>query len=371
MDVSALCANLYNYENQQLYSVEATPKSDAAFFDGRHFGFDIIEAIFFHISRFEEHFCQTSQLDEHGRMKSNEQFLVKHCLEKTPVVDHLVYCFLVAIGANPVAAPTRFRMSFDIDIMRCFSGRPPIRMTAKYLVSKPSSLPKLWFSYIRTLFAPQNDPYFNFEWLLRKSDKLEQVIYFLVGGSTKFDRPTAKLNNEFKQIVSLAKAMGLRIGLHPSYDCMADDELFHKEKSGLEEILGEKINESRQHFLHFSWKTTPQILEKQGVMEDSSIGFSDRIGFRCGTGFPYQPYSFEREEPWGFMEVPMICMDVALMREAGNNQQRMIEIWDDFLATNKSLTMITFLFHNSRFFDAELEGMDLKYCYEQIFKIKP
>jgi hypothetical protein len=371
IDLSALYANIYEYESRQLFAVETTSKIVAPFFDGRRFGFDILEAIFFHISRYEEHFCEKTQEDEHGRMRSREQFLVKNGLEKTPVVDHLVFCFLHAIGANPVELPTSFRMSFDIDIMRCFGWKPPVRLAAKYLLSKPSSLPKLLGSYLKSLVSPEADPYFNFEWLLRKTDKMEQVIYFLMGGRTKYDRPLANLNEEFRQVVQLAKDRGLRVGLHPSYDCVHDGQLFQAEKTKLEAILGEELNKNRQHFLHFSWKTTPKILENQGIAEDSSIGFSDKIGFRCGTGFPYFPYSFEDEQPYSFKEMPMICMDIALMREAGNNNQRILEIWDDFMQKNKSLTHITFLFHNSRFFDAELEGLDLAHCYEQIFQLRP
>ena len=139
------------------------------------------------------------------------------------------------------------------------------------------------------------------------------------------------------------------------------------EKENLEEAIEESINLTRQHFLRFSFKHTPQAIQQLGLKEDSSLGFADRIGFRCGTGFSYNLYDFENEKAFEFLELPLIVMDSALIQEGGNNPKLIVKIWDDFIAKNRFDTKITFNFHNSRFYDAQIKGIPLKELYESLF----
>ena len=367
-------ANTYKHDNYCLYSVESiVNKSVQSFFSNQRFGFDIVETIFFHISRLEEHFCPSSQIDIHGRMSSDEQFLVRHNISKTPVVDHLVFCFLQIIGIEPDKSPTRNRISFDIDVWKRFSGKPPIRSTMKYGLFRPNinAFLQVWKSYFKTTFGISKDPYNVFDWMLRPNDQVEQVIYFLMGGRSKFDKPVPVINEGFREVVLLAKQRGLKIGVHPSYQSWDSLEVFRREKEILEKVLGDEITKSRQHFLHFSFKTTPDILEAAAIKEDSTMGYPDRIGFRCGTGFPYYMYNYSEERPYKFKEMPMVVMDVSLMREAGNNDRLVIKILSDFMEANKYLTFITFNFHNSRFFDSALDGVDLEALFNNFQSTYP
>ncbi|MEO1263434.1 MAG: hypothetical protein AAFZ15_31780, partial [Bacteroidota bacterium] len=361
-------SNKYRYQDFLLYSVEAKENNQQPFFNDGTFGFDVVETIFFHISRFEEHYCDESQKDVHGRLNTADHFNVKNKLDKIPVVDHLVFCLLNAIGIEVKKLLTKYRMSFDIDIINRFSLKPPFRSTLKYGFVQPNgrSLRMVWLSYLKTLLGIAEDPYNNFEWLLQKNDQIEQFIYFLSGGLTKYDKPFPVINQEFVAIVRMAKERGIKVGIHPSYNSWNSFEVFKKEKEILENVLHEKINCSRQHFLHYSFKHTGNILEKLNIQEDSTMGYADRIGFRCGTGFPFHMYNFSEERPYHFLEVPMVVMDVGLMREGSHRWKNVIEIWERFLQTNKYYTFITFNFHNSRFFDASLDSIDLHSLYESI-----
>ena len=100
---------------------------------------------------------------------------------------------------------------------------------------------------------------------------------------------------------------------------------------------------------------------------DESLGFPDRVGFRCGTGFPYHLYNFTKEKAYHFLEIPLVFMESALLRESGFNEDKLKEIWSSFLNENARNTMITFNFHNSRFYDAALSGINLEELYRQQF----
>ncbi len=377
VNITELVPNTYEYEEFLLSSLESNAfNGNKPFYSDGQLGFDVIEAIFFHISRMEEYNCKPTQKDIHGRMKADAQFLVRHQLEKKAVVDQLVYCFMQVIAKacqvefNPPGSfSTRYRLSYDVDILEKYARLPPIRSFAKYLWRTPnlSALLKLSSSYIANQFRKANDPYLVFDWMFRPDFKGEQVVYFLVGGASKYDKPFPVINGLYREVLELAIKEGLEIGLHPSYYCVDSLERLVEEKKLLEQLTGSQILKSRQHFLHFAFDTTPEILDKVGIKEDSTLGFSDRIGFRCGTGFTYFLYDFSTEQPHLITETPMVVMDVALMREGNNNPEKIKMILADFLSLNRQLTQITFNFHNSRFFDAELDGVNLRGVFNSIF----
>ncbi|MBK9580711.1 MAG: hypothetical protein IPO48_01870 [Saprospiraceae bacterium] len=136
------------------------------------------------------------------------------------------------------------------------------------------------------------------------------------------------------------------------------------------EISKENISDFRQHFLRFDIKKTGKIVNELGAKTESSLGFRDRIGFRCGTGFPYRLYSFETESAYNFLEIPLVVMDIAAMREADWNSTVWCDLITSFLEKNKNGTQITFNFHNS-FFDPALVDADLiKSWYIKTFNIE-
>ena len=69
-----------------------------------------------------------------------------------------------------------------------------------------------------------------------------------------------------------------------------------EEKSWLEEITGETISASRQHYLKLKLPVTYQQLIKNGIEEDYTIGYHDAYGFRAGTCKPFLFFDVEKNE---------------------------------------------------------------------------
>lgn len=361
----SLVANPYTYQSLNLYSVSSKKEGSNTLVTDKQFQFDIIETIFFHISRMEEWFCEANQLDPWDMMQSKEQFLVKHDLHHFPVVDHLIFAFANALGLALTPQKTQFRVTHDIDqVFRSASLFSTIRATGGILWrrQKPSAIRKVWSTYL----SKQNE--FNtFSWMLLQDPKIEKCIYFLAGGTTKYDSPYPLATDEMKTIFQLCKERNYRIGIHPSYDAWRDKTLFKREKEKLEQQINSSIEISRQHYLHWDFEKTPNLLMENNIKEDSTIGFRDEVGFRCGTGFGYHLYNFKKEEPFNFIEVPLIVMDSSLFKNTNHDLIKAREVWVSFLAKNKIHTKITFNFHNSRFFDASIHGIPLKKWYQELF----
>ena len=146
----------------------------------------------------------------------------------------------------------------------------------------------------------------------------------------------------FKKAIRICKERGYKVGIHPSYNSLNDSTLIRKEKNKLQDTIGEEVTLTRQHFLRFSFRHTPQIIQQLDLIEDSSIGFADRIGFRCGTGFAYHLYDFENEKAFNFLEMPLVFMDSALFTESKEDPESFLINWEDFISNNQFNTKITF-----------------------------
>ena len=359
----------YRYKEFSLYGLSKSPTQVASHFcEDRRFGFDLLETIFFHISRMEEQHCTPEQLDPWDMMKSSEQFLSKHGLQEEPVVDQLVFCFFTALGFVIKKTKTAYRMSHDIDVIEKFpSVLAYLKASAKLVVAGKGwrRQKELLAAYWNVKRGEEKDPFDTFDWLLETGNWSEKTIYFMAGGITKYDNHYEIEDQRIKQVLGLAKANGYLIGLHPSYAAWMNEDLFLAEKKRLEKVVGEEVVDSRQHFLHFSFEHTPSMLEANGIKRDSSLGYQDLIGFRCGTGFPYRLYNFQEERAFSFLEIPMVFMDCALLGEE-NDVVEFAERTKKFLAKNKNLTAITFNFHNSTFDPGRLDREALIQVYRSL-----
>jgi hypothetical protein len=349
--------------------------------DGGWFGFDVFETIFFHISRYEEWQCTQAQVDEHGRMRSGEMFLVRHGLHRQPVVDQLVAAFYGAIGLGPRQLKTSLRLTHDIDILEKYPSFFKFLRAEASMVFYQRSLEGLLGvgrQYFRKVTGGEPDPFDTYAWLFRQGGVGERLVYFLAGGRRRrLEGHFSMESPRARQVLQLAEERGYAIGLHPSYDSPDDERIFRKEKQTLEAVAGRQVEASRQHFLRWRFPDTPRVLEAGGIAEDSTLGFSDMIGFRCGTGFGYRLYNFEAERPWEFREVPPVVMDVALLREAGVDfyrpygnaaaLSRTLILLDEFLAQNQHQTQITFIFHNSTFDEVYIDAPSLRQKYLALF----
>ena len=86
------------------------------------------------------------------------------------------------------------------------------------------------------------------------------------------------------------------IGLHASYSAAFDAAQIAAEKAALER-LGATLHGQRYHYLRVDPHTNLAPLAELGFAYDSSLGFSDALGFRAGIAHPFRPWSTRRRPP--------------------------------------------------------------------------
>jgi hypothetical protein len=335
---------------------------------------DVLGAIFYFISRYEEWDWYVP--DTHQRYPSEANTLVGH--EQLPVVDLMLYYLLVSLGIEPNASEQPLIVSHDLDYLEKY---PSVFKKIKRLghtLFIQRSVP-IFLKTLGQLFLGF-DPYINLERLFLKDSESEKYLFLMVGGKVAgLEGHYAVQNPKVSSILKLAKERNYKIGIHPSYNTYSDAELYKKEVQVFEQTLKEKAKYNRQHFLRWRFPQTANNMEEAGVMHDFTLGFNDRIGFRCGTSFPFQLYNFEKERAYNFTSHPVVIMDVALLRQAGYNPndtsthkssvKRAMEIIIHFKKRLKQMPCsykMSINFHNSTFDSAAIDEKGLWQLYEQL-----
>ncbi len=141
---------------------------------------------------------------------------------------------------------------------------------------------------------------------------------------------------------------GWDIGLHSSSFARGDQERLREEKAILERIADRPIRGVRQHFLSPDVRSLWDTQIESGFSFDSTMGYSDRLGFRAGTCFPYcvDPTS-------AFLEIPFQIMDGAIDPLSRASQDRCFSVLREVESVGGLLVL---LWHQRFFNDSEFPG---------------
>jgi hypothetical protein len=168
---------------------------------------------------------------------------------------------------------------------------------------------------------PVEDPYNTFDFIMDQSEGqgLKSAFYFMSGRSDpRYDSTYSLQSNWVSALLARVHERGHEIGLHPSYGTFRDPARVHAEFNAL---LGacERLHISqitwggRQHFLRWENPTTWRAWAQAGLDYDSSLGFSDAAGFRCGVCFEYPVFDLRERRALALRERPLIVMEMAVI----------------------------------------------------------
>jgi len=162
-----------------------------------------------------------------------------------------------------------------------------------------------------------DDPSRMIKTIMRRENSLNaSSSYFVL---TKSDFPDERRNyfddeHYFNQIVNVLKDSS--VNLHGSKEAAYQ---YHFLPQELDKLKGFSANGFRVRYLNFRYQNLFKVLEQANIKYDSSIGFDERIGYRAGISYPFQPYNMEENRPFNVLEIPLIVMDVALFNQTGAN----------------------------------------------------
>ena len=369
-DSKSWVANQYTFASRTLYSVEQLAGPTSPFVINRKFGFDIIEAIFFHLTRHEEYHCEKAHKDQWDMMQEHRQFLVRNEIHELPVVDDIVEAFLLSLGLEPETFSSELTITHDIDVLQKFPNiGKSLRAFAGDIKRNKSlkSLSNIYQLYNDVKAGKVKDPYDTFDRLFVESNH-RNIVYFMAGGTSPNDEKYEVENSAFKSISDLAVSRGYQIGLHPSYNSYDDYVMITEERNKLQKATRQRVRTSRQHFLRFAFDETITALSDSGIYEDSSLGYQHRIGFRCGTAFTFLLYDLRRDRNSKVSESPLIIMDGALLDQCEGDAIIAEKKLNDFIVKYSKNSHLTINFHNTIFDPTRYDTETMWNMYDTIIE---
>lgn len=314
------------------------------------FIFDIFGASFFLVSRYEE-YCSSAK-DIHGRFKAENSVAFQNSFLEIPIINYwciLLIDLLKKQFQNFQQNKREYSFISTIDVDNAFAYRHKgfFRTTGAFLKSILTlNLPD-FLHRAKVLCGKDSDPYDNFDYLqdLHNAYGLSPIYFFLVGNYGKYDKNISH-NNKFLRKLIYEKSQKSEIGIHPSYSSYGNINLVKTEIERISSITGKLISKSRQHFLRMQLPETYKVLEKCGIENDYSMGYSTHSGFRAGTCTPFDFFDITSNSELRIKVFPFAVMDTTLKSELHNPEKAIEKIYHIVQSIKKCNGTFISLWHN-------------------------
>ena len=118
------------------------------------------------------------------------------------------------------------------------------------------------------------------------------------------------------RLVRELRGLGLEVGLHASYTCLADERLLaERARRARAACSAGPIAGNRHHYLRLPWHDGIRALDRLGFAYDTTLGYAERPGPRAGLSFPFRPWDAPPGAPLRILELPLVLMDATLAEE--------------------------------------------------------
>jgi len=317
--------------------------------------FDILSAIFFLLSRYEEYLPH--EKDAYGRFSHQSSLAYRECFLDEPLVNDWLVCWQTILEERfPQVLFRRknftFMPTYDIDMMYAYKGKGWVRSIGGLLRS-------LWQRdwagakrRYRVWKGKEKDPYDAYEWLdgLHLYCRSKPIYFFLVAQEQKgVDRniPTSVI--AFQSLINYYAATH-KVGLHPSWQSSvaANDKVLIEEKEWIEVIADMDLTKSRQHFIKFDLPDTFERLLRCGITQDFSMGYGSINGFRASIASSYNWYNLRSNESTPLVLYPFCFMDAnAFYEEQLRPHEAYTELMRYYAAVKRVRGCFITIWHNS------------------------
>jgi hypothetical protein len=274
--------------------------------------YDIIAASFYFLSNWQEY--SAANLDKLNRFSEKNSLQEKLKITHFPIVNYYFDILKTAIEKThskslklPQWNNKQFVTCITHDIDKCESAwkEGSYREFKKGNFAAPFQL--FWKKFTG------KDEWYNFDVIqeIESNFNATSSFYFLPFKGTKNGIKNADYDITKKKFDAVKKKIiqaGSEVGIHGSIGTSDDIVSFQRDIAK----LGNKPIGNRFHYLKFNPKKTISVLENSGIKYDTTLGFADNYGFKCGICHPFYLYDIEYDRESSVLEIPLVLMDSTL-----------------------------------------------------------
>lgn len=302
---------------------------------------DYLGTCFYMVNSLQEY--DTSQRDRFGRFPFTESYQYRFsCTDEDLVSDYLAQ----AVAGTPIDQkksegrhPSSIFLSHDIDRVNSWVWEEVKGVVKR---KKPFAV-----TYILKHLLSGRSPWKNFPQIaaLHKAEGFTSSFFWLCESGAGEDG----IDNADYQIEKLLKEPALQAffmddvehGLHKA----ATSKTFTEEAQKLQT----PVKANRNHYLRISLPGHYEALDEAGFLFDSSLGFSEKSGFRNSYGRAFKPFNLKTNKKFGFVEYPLSLMDVTLCNVQFSHLPQAEKYVATFLERYSTHRDIAVLWHNNYF----------------------
>jgi hypothetical protein len=339
--------------------------------------YDILGLTYWMLNRLEE--INSYKFDMHQRFPATASHAFKHNYLNRPIIDE--WFDILAQVIKKLWPSIRLKQSYfnielshDVDDPSLYTLKknyyhyikPVIIDLINFNIKDLFCLPLIYLNFTNKL--SKYDPHNTFDWIMDLSEKnnITSTFNFICGGNSRFD-PNYNIHD--LKIKSLIKKINKRnhlIGLHPSYDSYNQPKFIKKQAKDLLNLLDEeKIYQielsSRMHYLRWKSPDTLVFLDQAGINKDTTLGFADYAGYRCGSCKSFTGFDAINQQELKIKVQPLIAMECSLFNYMNLSHRETYEHMINLKEKCKKVKgTFSLLWHNSYLRSSELKDTYLK-----------
>ncbi len=344
--------------------------------------YDLLGLVYWVLTRSEE--IGRTDLDQFKRFPASASHAMRHAYLARPIVDEWLCILRQVIDATwpdlvCIRHQTSIKVSHDVDQpgRYAFASWPSLlrRMGGDLLIRRePMNMLVAPFAKLGSRKSISNlDPCNRFDWIMDVSEMagLQSAFYFICGRTNqKFDADYEIEHPSIRALMRRIHQRGHEIGLHPSFETFLNPVALAEEAIRLRGVCADEgITQSqwggRMHYLRWSHPTTLRAWTDAGIHYDSTLGYADQPGFRCGTCFEFPAFDPIAREPLALRLRPLVAMESTIIEPTYlglGTGERAAQLLQDLKQTCSVVGgTFTLLWHNSN-----LTRTDEQKLYQQV-----
>lgn len=315
--------------------------------------FDFFSAAFYLISRYEEYLPH--QQDIYGRYAHTESLAFREGFLHQPLVNQWLSAIQPSMYSQDAGfcftgPGFRFLPTYDIDEAYAYQHKGWVRNTGGLLRDFFTGATARVRERLLVLTGKKKDPYDSMEGMreINTVYQLSPVYFFLVAAKNAgVDKNILPHKNSIRTMIKMQSAL-YATGLHPSWQSGDQEKGLQQEKKTLEEITGNPVTRSRQHFIRFTLPGGYRRLIENGISEDYSMGYGSINGFRASVAASFLWYDLEKEETTGLRIFPFCFMDANSFYEQHQTAAATLEEMRNYYqSVNEVNGLFSMIWHNT------------------------
>ena len=336
---------------------------------GAHLKLDVIGAIFFLLSRYEE--VLSPARDQYDRFPAAASLAVQRCFLQRPLVDEYIEILWAALrsvwpGLTRSKATGAMHVSCDVDEpyerwirnpWLLAQGVAGALLRKRSIAGATTRLKNAWQSRRGDY---RHDPHWTFDWYMTQLEACGSrgAFYFIATpGRTRYDCAYALEEPRMQALLAQIAARGHEIGLHGSFHTYRDGAQLARERQRLGAACARagaaddtQIRGNRQHYLRWDASITPDLLEQAGFDYDATGGFPYDPGFHHGTAREFPMWSWKKQGPLRLRQRPLMLMESAVLGDSARaDPEAALATMARLKHTALRYGDFNLLWHNSRF----------------------